>query len=126
MIIPNGKIVADLASNLVSRTYEVYQYDLNIGHYEHIVATTSGEYPEHMQFLENLPYDQAVIQCAPEDLSILAEVQQNRNASHLLKTEMMERTKANSILLVIDAQLKNLTTDTEYDIAVSEAVARRG
>jgi hypothetical protein len=126
MIITNEQRVKDLADNIVMRTHEVYQYDINISNYQAIVGASDGQYPEHLMALKNVPYDQAVQQCPIADLEELAELFQYERASYLVRTEIVERTKANSILQVLITQLKELVGEEGYDAAISEAVARRG
>ena len=71
MIITDEKRTQDLANNVVGRTHEVYQYDLNISNYQTILAASDGVYPEHLLALKDLPADQAVAQCPIEDLAEL-------------------------------------------------------
>jgi hypothetical protein len=127
MIITDEKRTQDLADNVVGRTHEVYQYDLNISNYQTILAASDGEYPEHLLALKDLPADQAVAQCPIEDLAELAELQQYFRVSQLVRSEIVERTKANGILQVLVAQLRAALPVTEdYDAAIDAAVTRRG
>lgn len=126
MIITDEKRIQDLADNVVGRTHEVYQYDLNISNYQTILAASDGSYPEHLLALQSLPQDQAVAQCPIEDLAELAELQQYTRVSALIRSEIVERTKANGILQVLVGQLQALLPVTEdYDAAIAAAVARR-
>ena len=127
MIVTDEKKIQDLADNVVMRTHEVYQYDLNISNYQTILSASDGSYPAHLRALINLSDDQAVEQCPIGDLAELAELQQYTRVSKLIRSEIVERTKANSILSVIAAQLHTLLPSTEdYDAAVDAAVTRRG
>lgn len=127
MIITNEKRIQDLADNIVGRTHEVYLYDLNISNYQTILAASDGVYPEHLLALRDLPADQAVAQCPIEDLAELAELQQYTRVSSLIRSEIVERTKANAILQVLVAQLRaELPVAEDYDAAITAAVARRG
>lgn len=126
MIITDEQKIKDLSDNIVMRTHEVYQYDLNISNYQTILAASDGSYPEHLLALQNLPQDQAIAQCPIEDLAELAELQQYTRVSALIRSEIVERTKANGILQVLVAQLQALLPIAEdYDAAIAAAVARR-
>ena len=126
MIITDEKRIQDLADNIVGRTHEVYQYDLNISNYQTILAASDGVYPEHLLALKDLSADQAVSQCSIEDLAELAELQQYVRVSFLIRSEIVERTKANGILQVLVAQLQALLpVVADYDAAIEAAVARR-
>lgn len=126
MIITDEKRIQDLADNVVGRTHEVYQYDLNISNYQTILAGSDGVYPEHLLALKDLSADQAVAQCPIEDLAELAELQQYVRVSYLIRSEIVERTKANGILQVLVAQLRAaLPVTADYDAAIDAAVARR-
>lgn len=127
MIITEEKRIQDLADSIVSRTHEVYQYDLNISNYRAILSSSDGDYPEHLIALKDLPYDQAVLQCPLDDLAELSELFQYMNVSYLVRTEIIERTKANGILQVLVTQLRAaLPVAADYDAAIDAAVARRG
>jgi hypothetical protein len=126
MIINTEKIIADLSDNIVMRSNEIYLYDLNIDNYEHIVATYTSDYPDHMEYLVGVSPSDAVANCLPEHLEELAQIIQCRNASNILKTEIIERTKCQMILDTLVSKLHNITTDEEYDAAIAAAVARRG
>ena len=126
MIITEEKRIQDLADNIVGRTHEVYQYDLNISNYQTILAASDGEYPEHLLALKDLPADQALAQCPIEDLAELAELQQYIRISFLIRSEIVERTKATGILQVLVTQLQALLPVTaDYDAVIAAAVARR-
>jgi hypothetical protein len=127
MIITDEKRTQDLADNVVARTHEVYQYDLNISNYQTILAASDGVYPEHLLALKDLPADQAVSQCPIGDLAELAELQQYFRVSQLIRSEIVERTKANGILQVLVTQLQALLpVAADYDAAIDAAVTRRG
>jgi len=126
MIITEEQRIKDLSDNIVSRTNEVYLYDLNISNYQTILAASDGLYPEHLVALQSLPVEQAIAQCPIEDLAELAELQQYARVSALIRSEIVERTKANGILQVLVGQLQALLPIAEdYDAAIAAAVARR-
>lgn len=126
MIISEESKIKDLADNVVHRTYEVYQYDVNIANYQLILDSSDGVYPDHLVALKNIPFDQAIGQCPIEDLEKLAELQQRERVSALIRTEIVERTKSNGILKVLSAQLEILTGEDGYDAAIEEAKVRLG
>ena len=125
MIVTEEKRIRDLADNVVMRTYEVYQYDFNIANYQIVLAAGDGSYPEHLQNLVGVSEDQAVAQCSIDDLSELAELQQYARVSALIRSEIVERTKANRILQVVITQLSSLVGEGGYEAAVNAAVVRR-
>jgi hypothetical protein len=126
VIITTEQRIKDFADNIVGRTHEVYQYDLNISNYQTILAASDGVYPEHLLALKDLPQDQAVAQCPIEDLAELAELQQYVRVSFLVRSEIVERTKANGILQVLVTQLQALLpVAADYDAAIDAAVTRR-
>jgi hypothetical protein len=126
MIITDEKRISDLADNIVMRTHEVYYYDINIYNYQNILSASDGSYPEHLLALRDLPQEQAVAQCPIEDLAELAELQQYTRVSALIRSEIVERTKANGILQVLVTQLQALLPESsDYDAAIDAAVARR-
>ena len=55
VIVTNDKRIQDLADNVVMRTHEVYQYDLNISNYQTILSSSDGSYPAHLRELALLP-----------------------------------------------------------------------
>jgi hypothetical protein len=126
MIITEEKRIKDLADNIVSRTNEVYLYDVNISNYQTILSSSDGEFPEHLLALKDLSYNEAIAQCPLADLAELSELYQYTQVSHVIRTEIIERTKANSILQALTTQLRALVSEEEYNTAIAEAVARRG
>lgn len=120
-IITDTKREADLADAIVARTYEVYGYDINITNYEAIIASLPSEWPDRLLPLRNIAPHDAVGQCPDEDIELLSELQQYDRASYLVKTEKVERAKAQRVLDALDAQL----TGPGRDAAIEAAVARR-
>jgi len=120
-IITNAKRESDIADAIVSRTYEVYGYDVNITNYEAILAVLPSEWPEHLENLRILHPHDAAAQCPPEDIDLLADLQQRNQISALIQSERVERSKAQRILDAMDAQL----TGPGRDAALQAAVDRR-
>lgn len=126
MIISDEKKINDLADGIVSRTHEVYAYDVNIANYQTILSSSDGVYPDHLMALKDLPYDQAMAECPLEDLAELAELRQHLFVSNIIRSEIMERAKANSILNALKSQLLTLISPEDYDTVIAAAVSRRG
>jgi hypothetical protein len=123
-IISDNQIVSDLANAFVSRTQEVYSYEANIQNYTQILASSAGVLPERLSYLSALGDEQAMIECPIEDLPILAEVHQHKRVSYLIRTEAMERAKAQSILTAIGAQLDSILDAEQKELVIQEALAR--
>lgn len=120
-IISTEKREADIADAIVSRTYEVYGYDVNITNYEAILAVLPSEWPEHLENLRTLHPHDAAAQCSPDDIDLLAELQHRDQISTLIQSERLERSKAQRILDAMDAQL----TGPGRDAALQAAIDRR-
>ena len=80
------------------RQAEVNAYESNIENYENILATINGEWDEDLTHLKNLESQEASRQCSMERLERLAELQLYDQVKNLLKTEIVEKTKAQLIL----------------------------
>lgn len=120
-IITNEQRIADLADNIVTRTHEVYSYDTNIQNYEALLAAYPVEWPPHLEQYKGLHPHEAASQCPIEYIEELADVQQAERVSYLLKTEKVERAKANAVLQVLLAQMP----DDVEEAAIQAAIARR-
>jgi hypothetical protein len=121
-IITNEQRIADLADNIVARTHEVYSYDTNIQNYEALLAAYPVEWPEHLEQYKGLHPHEAAALCPIEHIEELADVQQAERVSYLLKTEKVERAKANAVLQILLAQMP----DNVAEEAITAAIARRG
>ena len=80
------------------RQAEVNAYKTNIENYENIIATINGEWDEDLIHLKNVESQEASRQCSMERLGRLAELQLYDQVKNLLKTEIVEKTKAQLIL----------------------------
>ncbi len=120
-IISNEKREADLADAIVSRTHEVYGYDVNIANYEAILAVLPSEWPEDLENLRTLHPHDAATQCPPGDIDLLADLQHRDQISALIQSERLERSKAQRLLDAMDAQL----TGPGRDAAIQAAIERR-
>lgn len=121
-IISNAKREADLADQIVSRTHEAYQYDLNISNYEAMLAALpQGEWPARLEQFRGLPDHDAAFKCDAEDVELLAQYQLRDRVSNLIKSEVVEKAKVTAILAVLDGQL----TGGRREAALTAAIARR-
>ena len=120
-IIDDSKREADLADAIVARTHEVYAYDLNIANYQTLLTTLPSEWPEHLVEYRQTDPHAAAVMCPNEHVEELALLQQYDRVNALLSTEILERTKAATLLEVLDAQL----TGPGRDAAIQAAVDRR-
>lgn len=121
-IIKAGRRESDLADQVVSRTYEVYQYEMNITNYEAILASLpTDEWPESIAHLRGMPSHEAAAQCDPELVATLSQYQLRDQVAALVKSEQVERDKAAAILAAVDAQL----VGPGRDAALTAAIARR-
>jgi hypothetical protein len=85
-------------TQIETRQEEINFYSSNIQNYENILSTINGEWDEHLIHLKNIEVQEAARQCSIEDLERLAELQLHDQVENLLKTEIVERFKAQTIL----------------------------
>ena len=120
-IITDAQRIADLADNIVARTYEVYHYDVNIQNYEALLAVYPTAWPDHLEQFRGMEPHAAAAECPTEYIDELADCQQAERVSYLLKTEKVERAKAATILQVLKDQMPD---DLEEE-AIQAAITRR-
>jgi hypothetical protein len=85
------------------RQAEIDAYTTNIATYTHIVNSIDGNWDADLvQFKTMAPHD-AARECPIERVERLSELQQFEQFSFLIKTEMLERAKAVSILRALEA-----------------------
>jgi hypothetical protein len=120
-IISNEKRKADLADAIVSRTHEVYGYDINVTNYQQMLTTLPTEWPAHLAEYRGMDPHAAAVACPNDYLEELALIQQGERVSALLSTEIVERAKAQNTL---DALLTQLPAEGS-DAALQAAVDRR-
>ena len=80
------------------RQAEVDAYATNIANYENILSTINGEWDTDLAHLKNVGAQEAARQCSMDRLQRLAELQLHDQVENLLKTETVERAKAQIIL----------------------------
>ena len=80
------------------RQMEVDAYTTNINNYTNILSTLNGVWDNDLLHLKNVESQEASRQCPMDRLERLAELQLHDQLENLLKTEIVERFKAQTIL----------------------------
>ena len=80
------------------RQMEVDSYTTNINNYTNILSTLNGVWDNDLLHLKNVESQEASRQCPMDRLERLAELQLHDQLENLLKTEIVERFKAQTIL----------------------------
>jgi len=80
------------------RQMEVDAYTTNINNYANILSTLNGVWDNDLLHLKNVESQEASRQCPMDRLERLAELQLHDQLENLLKTEIVERFKAQTIL----------------------------
>jgi hypothetical protein len=81
-----------------ARQAEVNAYAVNIVNYENILATINGEWDKDLAHLKDVEIQSAARQCPMDRIVRLGELQLHDQVKNLLKTEIVEKTKAQLIL----------------------------
>ena len=81
-----------------ARQAEVNNYSVNIVNYQNILTSLNGEWDADLVHLKDLEPQEAARKCSMERLERLGELQLHDQVNNLLKTEIVERTKAQIIL----------------------------
>lgn len=93
-------------SQLEARQIEVAQYDANISMYESIIASLPSEWPDHLKkFKGRTDHHQAANEVALEDVELLSQLLFREQCEASLRAEKTERTKAASILAVLESRV---------------------
>lgn len=87
------------------RQLEVDAYTNNIAVYSAIIVTLDGVWDADLIQYKGVNHHDAARDCPFNRVERLAELQQFDHFSGLIKTEMIERAKANSILTALKAQV---------------------
>lgn len=85
------------------RQMEVDQYTKNILVYQTILSSLNGEWDADLIHLKDLEGHDAAKACSVDRIERLSELQQYTQISNLIKTEMLERSKAQNILQALIA-----------------------
>jgi hypothetical protein len=80
------------------RQAEVDVYNVNIANYQNILSIIDGNWDDDLIHLKDLDMQEAARQCSMEQLERLSELQLHNQVTNLLKTEIVEKTKAQIIL----------------------------
>jgi hypothetical protein len=84
-----------------TRQMEVDAYSANINVYQKLLATLDGNWDSDLIHLKDLESQEAARQCPMDRLERLAVLQQFEQVNNLLKTETVERIKAQAILNIL-------------------------
>lgn len=84
-----------------ARQLEVDSYSLNVDVYTKLLATLDGNWDADLIHLKDLEPQEAARQCPQTRLTRLAVLQQFDQITNLLKTEIVERAKAQAILNIL-------------------------
>jgi hypothetical protein len=83
------------------RQMEVDSYLLNINTYKALLATLDGNWDADLNHLKGVEAQEAARQCPMDRLERLAVLQQFDQVTNLLKTEIVEHSKAKAILDIL-------------------------
>jgi len=83
------------------RQMEVDSYLLNINTYTALLATLDGNWDADLIHLKGVEAQEAARQCPMDRLERLAVLQQFDQVTNLLKTEIVEHSKAKAILDIL-------------------------
>jgi hypothetical protein len=81
-----------------SRKAEVEAYAHNIANYQNVLATLDGNWDTDLAHLKDVEVQEAARQCPMDRLERLGQLQLHKQIQNLLKTEIVEKTKAQIIL----------------------------
>lgn len=117
---------ADLADQIVGRTFEQYQYDINIQNYEALLAgLPEGEWPEDLAGFKGMADHDAAFACPSDRVDELSQYLLRDRVANLIKSERVERAKVAAILGALDAQLVGANRDAALQAAVARREAQR-
>jgi hypothetical protein len=83
------------------RQMEVDSYEANIATYKALLLTLDGNWDADLIHLKDLPSHDAAKQCPLDRIERLAALQQYEQISGLLRTEILECSKAKAILNIL-------------------------
>jgi hypothetical protein len=86
------------------RQMEVDAYSQNVANYTALLATLDGNWDADLIHLKGIEAQEAARQCSMDRLERLAVLQQYDQVTNLLKTEIVERAKAQAILEILKTQ----------------------
>ena len=83
------------------RALEVAAYDANVAIYQALLETLDGDWDSDLIHLKGMEPQEAARQCPMDRLERLAVLQQYDQVTNLIKTEIVERSKAAAILAIM-------------------------
>jgi t-SNARE complex subunit (syntaxin) len=86
---------------LEARQMEVDSYSANVANYQTLLKTLDGNWDSDLIHLKDVEVQEAARQCPMNRLERLAVLQQYDQVTNLLKTEIVERAKAQAILNIL-------------------------
>jgi hypothetical protein len=86
---------------LEARQIEVDSYSANVAAYQALLTTLDGDWDADLIHLKDIEGQEAARQCPMDRLERLAVLQQYDQVTKLLKTEIVERAKAQAILNIL-------------------------
>lgn len=95
----------DTALAIVAREREVYHYQVNIDNYTAILSALPAELPEELQQFANINPEQIADQVPAEHIVTVSNYFQRKKIDRLLKTEIIEQSKAKQVLDVMVASM---------------------
>jgi len=121
MIITDEKVVMDLAAHLVMRIQEIYDYDANIANYRKILENLPTEYPARLEGLKGMDQITALQNCPIDDIELLSKLHQYERINFIIRTEIAERTKAESVRAAVESQLDEILDDEQKALVIEQA-----
>ena len=94
----NNQMQENQLTPIQARQAEVNAYAANIVNYENILSSINGDWDEDLVQFKGLDMQEAARQCSMDRLERLGELQLHDQVTNLLKTEIVERFKAQTIL----------------------------
>jgi hypothetical protein len=94
----NNQMQENQPTPIEARQAEVNAYAANIANYENILSSINGDWDNDLVQFKNIDMQEAARQCSIERLERLAELQLHNQVTNLLKTEIVEKFKAQTIL----------------------------
>jgi hypothetical protein len=125
VIITEEKKITDLVSHLVMRVEEVYAYDANIENYKKILQDLPSEYPAHLEGLRGMDPNSALQTCPIEDIETLSKIHQYERINFIIRTEIAERTKSESVRAAIEAQLDEILDEEQKSALIQQVLDAR-
>ena len=98
MTIPEIPSIPDTLTPIQHRENEIAEYTKNIATYQNLLSKLNGIWDSDLVQLKDIDPHLAAKDCPIDRIERFAELVKYEQFSHLLKTEIIERSKAQSIL----------------------------